>query len=119
MKQKDTYTILGIEEKTARDFSVAYAVNSEDIPRFKLMLTVPISNKEDIIGQVNFAAFEQLRMRRAKTKKAEDEQAEAARIEIAKVDLIAAIMEVTGTETTIKKPAEKKPRLEAPKETPA
>ena len=112
--KKDSYTILGIEDKATKEFTVAYAVDSEDIPRFKLLLTVPVGTKADIIERVNSAALSQLQLRRDKIAKEARETADRENIENVREQLKADILNMKGTGTPIRKPKEKKARLEAP-----
>ena len=114
--KKDTYTILGIEDKTQKEFTVAYAVDSEDIPRFKLLLTVPVGTKADIIERVNSAAFNQLTLRRDKIAKDDQEIADHENVERVREKLKEDILNLKGAGTTIKKPEEKKKRLADPQD---
>ena len=113
--KNDKYTILDISEKSRSEFQIAYAVASDDIPRFKALVTVPAGKpKEDIIELVNSHAYSQLNTRREKLAKEAREREERENIERLRDSLKADIESLKGVGTPIKKPVEKKRQLEAP-----
>jgi phosphoglycolate phosphatase-like HAD superfamily hydrolase len=115
MKKKDIYTILDISEKSRSEFQIGYAVESEDIPRFKAMVSVPAGKpKEDIIERVNDAAHHQLEIRREKIAKEAHDKEERENIERLRDSLKADIDGLKGAGIQITKPKEKKARLETP-----
>lgn len=113
--ENDKYTILGIEEKSRTEFQIAYAVESNDIPRFKELVTVPTGKpKEEILAMVNDTAYTRLKDRREKRESQQKEREEQERIERMRDTLKAEIENMKGPGIPLKKPRQKKKQLQAP-----
>lgn len=118
----DRYTVLEISEKPKRDknarseFLIAYAVESDDIPRFKEQVTISLRPKEALISAINDAAFTRLEDRREKAKKEREERSEQENQCLMRDTLKAELDAMKGTEIELKKPEQKKKQLKAPKD---
>lgn len=116
--KNDNYVILGIEEKSRTEFQIAYAVESDEIPRFKELVTVPVrKTKAEIFEMVNDTAFSRLELRREKREKERKEREEQEDIERMRDVLKAEIENMKGKGTPIKKPGQKKKQLLNPETT--
>lgn len=113
--KNDKFTILGIEEKSRTEFQIAYAVESNDTPRFKELVTVPAGKpKEEILALVNDTAYSRLELRREKCVQEQKEQEEQERIERMRDTLKAEIKNMKGSGIPIEKPKQKKKQIQAP-----
>lgn len=112
---KDTYTILGIEEKGKGEYQIAFRVEAADVPSFKAMVSGPATDTtEASLAKVAATAHEQLQYRREKIAAAAKERTEEENLKLKWDALRAGIEDLQGTEAAIEKPKPKKKRLAAP-----
>lgn len=113
----DKYSILEVTDKSGErhELLIAYAVESDDIPRFKEQITVPADkSREETIQRINDTAFARLESRREKAKEEAEQRSAEECIELKRVALFSEIENMKGTTLSLKKPKPKKKKLQEP-----
>lgn len=113
----DKYSILEVTDKFGEkpELLIAYAVESNDIPRFKEQITVPADKtKEETIQRINDTAFTRLEARREKAKEEAEKRSAEENLISKQLALFAEIENLKGTTLSLEKPKPKKKQLQEP-----
>lgn len=117
--ENDKYSILEVTDKQGEEpkLLIAYAVESDDTPRFKDLITVPADKpKDEILVLVNDRAFIQLELHREKAEKEAKERGTQENLKLKMTALKAELENMKGPGIQIEKPKQKKKQLQSPEQ---